>query len=388
MKKQTNKIKIIYFLKFFADALFMGYLAMYFATFFDRYSLEYGILLGVIPFCSLIGNYLWGLFSKNVQRNLLIIKIIGSLELLSLILFISLEKNFVVLLLLTILVSLFNSPYFSIQDGLGSSFSNKEGVKYNSIRILGSTGYLCALAFGAVLIKIFKEEYRYIFFIAALIYLTCIIIWFSVKPFDDLSSTEKTKVKYIEVLKNKYFILYFVAYILIIGGNNVADSYLYSRLSEVNISSANYSLVFASEILLEIIVSWVIIKFVNQKHYLLVLKISVLFMFLRAFLFGFNLPLKALIFVAPLRGIGWGGFISVHLITLRKIVSAKLVTKSISLLAVALSFVNGLFTVFGTSIYSQISLPGFYLLLSGAIFIGIIILYFIQNKYLKKDEQE
>ena len=70
---------------------------------------------------------------------------------------------------------------------------------------------------------------------------------------------------------------------------------------------------------------------------------------------------------------------------IKKIVSKKLVTKTISLLAIALSLVNGIFTLCGTSIYSQITLPGFYFLLSGVIFIGIIILYSIKNEALKQE---
>ncbi len=385
MKKQIIKIRIIYFLKFFADALFSGYLSMYFLTFFDLYSLEYGILLGAIPFCSLVGNFLWGLLSKDLRKNLLLIKIILITEIVSLLLFVFVGKDFITLLIFTVFVSLCNSPYFSFQDGIGSAYAQKDKVSYTSIRIMGSCGYLLALALGAGAIYIFKENYQIIFFIAGIIYLICLAIWFFVEPFDNLTIEEKDKIKFREVLKNKYFLLYFLAYIFIIGSNNVADSYLFARMSIVNVNSSIYSLVFASEVLFEIIISLLIIKFVKEKDYFKFLKISVLFIFLRAFLFGFNLPLPALIIFAPLRGIGWGGFISLHLMVIKKIVSKKLVTKTISLLAIALSLVNGIFTLCGTSIYSQITLPGFYFLLSGVIFIGIIILYSIKNEALKQE---
>ena len=388
MKKQTNFLKIIYFIKFFSDAIFSGYLSMFFASKFDRYSLEYGILLGVIPFCALIGNFIWGLVSKNVKRNLLLIKIIISLESIAMLLFISLGNNFYLLLLFTIFLGLFNSPCFTMQDGLGSSYSKKENTSYPSIRYMGSIGYLCALALGAGLIQLFNNNYVYIFIISLLLNIVCLILWFFVKPFENVSEEEKKKVRFSEVLKNKTFILYFIAYLLIIGSNNVADSYLYSRLSEVGIESYQYSLVFASEVLLEIIVLMVSAKFVKEKHYLLVLKVSIAVIFLRSFLFGFNLPLNVLVFIAPLRGIGWGGFLSIHILILRKIVSNKLVTKAISLLTIALSFVNGIMTIFGTSIYSVLSLTGFYFLLSGIELIGIIIIYCMKFKFSEEADYE
>ena len=103
---------------------------------------------------------------------------------------------------------------------------------------------------------------------------------------------------------------------------------------------------------------------------------------------GMNVSLPYLIAFASLRGIGWGGFIAVNLIILRKIVSSKLVVKAISLLTIALSLVNGMFTICGTSIYSVISLPYFYLLLSSLILIGIIIMLNINFKFTDEGDYE
>ena len=86
----------------------------------------------------------------------------------------------------------------------------------------------------------------------------------------------------------------------------------------------------------------------------------------------------------PMWGIGWGGFIAVNLIILRKIVSSSLIVKAISLLTIALSVVNGVITISGTSVYSVISLPYFYLLLSGVMLIGIIIMNLINFDKVKE----
>ena len=336
MKKQSDYIKIIYFIKFFADAIFSGYLSMYFASKIDRFSFEYGILLGIIPFCALIGNFIWGLFSKNLKKNLLLIKIIISLESVTMLLFITIDNNFISLLISTILFGLFNSPCFSMQDGIGSTYSKEENVQYQSIRYMGSCGYLLSLIVGAGLITLFK---------------------------------------------NKTFVSYFIAYVLIIGCSNVADSYLFSRLLEENIQEYQYSLVFASEVLLEIIVLILSTKFLKEKNYVIFLKISVIILCLRSILLSLNLPLPFLIGFACLRGIGWGGFLSVHILILRKIVSNKLITKAITLLTIALSLVNGLMTIFGTKIYSFLGINNFYLLLGGIQLIGVIIILIMKFNF-------
>ena len=103
---------------------------------------------------------------------------------------------------------------------------------------------------------------------------------------------------------------------------------------------------------------------------------------------GFNFPKGLLIAIAPLRGIGWGLFLSTHLITVRKIVSNKLVVKAISILTIALAIVNGTFTLIGSSIYSKISLPTFYFLLSGIMLIGIIIMYLMKFRFTNERNKE
>ena len=129
-----------------------------------------------------------------------------------------------------------------------------------------------------------------------------------------------------------------------------------------------------------------ILKFIKEKQYFTILKISIVFMCLRSFFLGMNISLPYLMVFASFRGIGWGGFIAVHLIVLRKIVSSNLVVKAISLLTIALSLLNGVFTICGTSIYSAISLPYFYLLLSMLTLIGIIIMANIKPTFMNEGD--
>ena len=63
----------------------------------------------------------------------------------------------------------------------------------------------------------------------------------------------------------------------------------------------------------------------------------------------------------------------------------KLITKAISILTIFLSLFNGIMTIVAPLIYNAISLPGFYLLLSSIIFIGIMILLFIKFNDQKGD---
>ena len=324
---------------------------------------------------------------KNITKNLKLVKLVLILELIGLLLFTFFGGNFITLLIFTIFVSLFNSPYFTLQEGIGSYFSKRENKSYTGIRMTGSSGYLVALVVGAGLIKLFNENFKIIFVIAGVLYLICLLLWFTISKIENEDTKEEiAKIKFSEVFKNKTFILYFIAYLLIIGCHSIADTYHFARLSLNNIDPSTFSLVNAVCVLIEVVTMFCILKFVKEDKYFVVLKISVLFLFLREFFLGSNASLPFLIVFTSLRGLGWGGFLAAHVIVLRRIVSSKLLVKAISILTITQGLINGLVTIFGTSIYNVISIPYFYLLLSFVTLIGIIVLYTIKFKFEKVEE--
>ena len=122
--RNVRKINLVYLAAFIGDALFTPFIALYFISLgFTDY--QRGILLALIPISTILGNFIYGKLSSRLYQNIKLLKFLGLMNALIIITF-GFIKNYYVLLVLTILFGLNNSPYFSIQDGVGVSLCEKE----------------------------------------------------------------------------------------------------------------------------------------------------------------------------------------------------------------------------------------------------------------------
>ena len=200
--KNVRKINLVYSSAFFGDALFSPFIALYLISIgFSDY--ERGILLAVIPICTIIGNFIYGKLSSSLKRNFFLLKILSLVNSLVIILF-GLTKDFYLLLILTILFGLHNSSYFSIQDGVGVTICEEEKKIYSRSRMFGSLGYCIALLSGSYLVSLL--DYRYIFIIAgSFFFLINVIALFIKLPLKE-EVIEKEDIKYKDLFKNKTFV--------------------------------------------------------------------------------------------------------------------------------------------------------------------------------------
>ena len=160
--KNVRKINLVYLSSFFGDALFTPFIALYYIS-IGFSDFQRGILLALIPISTIVGNFIYGKLSNKLTRNIRLLKLLGLMNALIIIL-IGFIKNYYVLLFLTALFGLNNSPYFSMQDGVGVSLCEQEKKIYSRTRMFGSIGYCLALISGSYLVDLFN--YTIIFIIS------------------------------------------------------------------------------------------------------------------------------------------------------------------------------------------------------------------------------
>ena len=165
--KNVRKINLIYLFAFFGDALFSPFIALYLISKgFSDY--QRGFLLAIIPFLTILGNLIYGKFSSKLKKNLMLVKILACINSLVIILY-GLVSNYYLLIGLTVLFGLHNSPYFSMQDGVGVNLCEQEKKIYSRTRMFGSLGYCIALLLGSFLVL--KINYTLLFIIAGFFFL-------------------------------------------------------------------------------------------------------------------------------------------------------------------------------------------------------------------------
>ena len=111
MKKQTNRINLIYIFSFLGDALFSPFLALYYSS-LGIEETKKGLLLALIPLSSLMGSLFYGKLSKNAKRNILIIRVLVLFQLIPMML-IGLFKSYYLIMIFTIIFAFHNSTFFS-----------------------------------------------------------------------------------------------------------------------------------------------------------------------------------------------------------------------------------------------------------------------------------
>ena len=381
--KNVRKINLIYLCAFFGDALFSPFIALYLISKgFSDY--QRGFLLAIIPFLTILGNLIYGKFSSKLRKNLLLVKILACINSL-VIIFYGLVSNYYLLIILTILFGLHNSSYFSLQDGVGVNLCEQEKKLYSQTRMFGSLGYCIALLFGSFLVL--KINYTYLFLIAGIFFFLVNVVSLFIKlPKEEQEEIKVEKVSYKELFKNNKYLLYCLFYILVNGIWVIGESYLSTYFNYLGVTDSQFSLMCGVQVGIEIITIFIISKIKNSdKHLKTILLISCIVNFTRYIVMGLNInSLIILISSAVLRGIGWGGFLSSHLLIVKKIVGINLTTKAITFLAIIANAFGSLGNLVAPYIYTSLSLQALYLIFGIIQVAGTCVLVFINVE--KKEE--
>ena len=373
--KNVRKINLIYLSAFFGDALFSPFIALYLISIgFSDY--ERGVLLAIIPVATIIGNLIFGKLSGKLKRNVNLVKVLSLINAIVIILF-GLTSNFYFLLVLTTLFGLHNSPYFSLEDGIGVTFCEKENKIYSRTRMFGSIGYCLALLSGSYIVTLLN--YTYIFLIAGLFFLLVNVIALFIKvPQEENKEEKENRASYKDLFRNKRFIFYSLFYLLLNGMWVIGESYLSTYFNYLNVSDSQYSLMYGVQVGVEILVIFILSKFLNKfKNTSVLLLLSCIVIFSRYLLLGTNLSASSLMIITSiLRGIGWGGFLSSHLPVVKKILGIDLTTKGITCLVVMANLLGSIGNLVAPYIYTSLSLQWLYLIFGIIQVIGTVILYF------------
>lgn len=385
MKKQTNKINLIYILSFLGDSLFSPFLALYFAS-LNIDNFKKGILLAIIPLSSILGSFFYSLLSKKGKRNLLITRVLLFFQIIAFSLM-GFIKNYILVLILTIIFSFHNNTYFSFQDGIAIEVTSKENKIYAKTRMFGSIGYLLGSLIGGKLIDL--SSYGIVFLVAGGIYFIIELLFFfiHIEEEDKILTNEKTTFK--ELFKNKELIVYLLFYILVLGSWNIEESYVSLFFKEYGLTTSMWGYFFALQVLMEILT---ILLFTNMKKHKInpriLLLFSILLMLFRSLLLSINYYLYVKCTLnSLLRGIAWGCFLTSHVENLKKIVPEKSITKAILTLQISMNIFVSLGNYLSPFIYEKLSYSILYLILFLVQLVGfILILIFSIFKKKKLDQ--
>ena len=381
--KEFTILKLLYFIRYFGDALFYSFFQI-FLGYKGLSEGNIGMVASITPITGIICNPFWNHLSKDVNTNRKIMKVITIIEGIFFLIFIPLNR-LELICIITCLIAIVGSPFYTLLDGFGSTYVEKNNIPYAKIRIMGSLAYVFGTILGGFLIE--KAGYQITIVISASIFILCSLIIQFLKPIENVTNEAENKKDYKAILKNKSFYFYSLFYLFTVTISTQGDNFMGLFLTkQCGLSTSVYGIVGGIIILFEVITLFIMskIKFEGKEAKFLIF--AGIIYFIRSFLLGFNLPLPLIITIVFLRGISWGCVLAVHIKYLIKIVGLQNITSAIFILSIFTSIFSFIASnIFGRII--EISGYNFTYLIIGIICISataLYLTYLIINKSHKK----
>jgi PPP family 3-phenylpropionic acid transporter len=384
MRKISNValFRMVYFLIYFADALFTPFYGLYLLS-LNFSASEVSIVLGVIPFAACLGSLLLGRLSSTFKRNILLLKILILVEICGVIL-LAFLSNFGVLVGVVILLAFANGVYYQIEDGACSLALKKEGKSFSSVRIFGSLGFLSALGACYGLLNIWP--YRYLFSLAAGIFFLAFVLLHFLSTYPEeipqgVSSSKKGR--WGDLFSNRSFLFFLCFYFLLNGMVSVEGYCLPLYLNSLGMSDQDYSLLNAFRVAVEVVAVFFyrpIKKLLKSDRNCLLIG-SFILLLSSIGIIAFKDPYAIAFTNYACRGIG-GALLFIGFVDyLSNILPASSLTKGLALCSALMDIMTGTFNFASAPIYLSTSFWTFFLILSGVGALGFAFLF------LAKDER-
>ena len=383
-KKQLRRFQVLFFIRYLGDSFFFSFLQLFLA-YKGLKEADIGFINSLRPMLVLFMNPFFSFISKDVNQNRKIMRIITIIEGI-LIAFITKFDGFVLLTIFVSLISMLDSPFYSLLDGFSVSFTHVNNYKYSSLRILGSLAYVFGNILGGLTIDYLGYEITFV--ISSLFMISTGIMIFFIKELKldkQQIKEESKKESYLEILKNYRFYIYLLLYIGLVTVSGIGDNFISLYFLENGLGEKEYGFIASCMIIVEVITMFIYGKVHHKVSDETLLFIAGIAYSLRSIFIGLNLPLYVTIPASFLRGVGWGIILSVHVNYLRNIVGTKNITNAIFILVLISSIIQMIGLNVSGNLLEKVGYSKVYLILALITFIFTFIVLIL--KKINKKEQ-
>ena len=375
-------IKIIYFLRYFADAMFYSFIAVFLASIGFKEGLI-GNIQSITTITCLVVNPIWSIVAKNNKISRILLVILSIIEGIVLIVYSNLT-TVETIMIFTALMAIAASPYYTIMEGHAATYCETHNKLYSNVRVYGSLAYMIGAALGGILIDLIG--FTYTFTISGIVFILVGILAKFLKSVEKKNLKENAKVNFKSILSNKQFVIYAISYLFIVTLSLISDNYISLLFTkELGFTVSEYSFIFSGMIIVEVlvmIISGYIFKNTKPHHLILLAGIAY---FLRSFIISFtDLPSVVLIIAASLRGVGWGLVLFIHFRYIIKLVGIQNATRAAFIITVLGSTFSFIVSNFLGYIFEELGYNYTYKILSSVVLLATIIFFVLTNSTSKK----
>ena len=383
--KDLTKLKLIFFLKFMAEAMFIPFLALYYKSLgFNEGTI--GLFIAIPPLIGICLTPIYSIVCKNVKVAKMTFSIISIISLVCMFLYFKLT-NFVGLLTVIIIFNVFHANNFGLLEAFASVCATENKTDYSKVRVYGSFAYVAGLILSGFLTRI--NSFFFAIIIAGVLTAFAIIISFFLHVTPPEKAIEKRDLKVL--FKNKSYFIFIIFMALFIGTTNVADDFYSTYLKETKgFSNDTYGYLQASFIVIEGLVIIFLFSFRKKIKFRYLYFIAIFFPIVRYFLSALNAPLPVIISIGLTRGITWGIHSYLWAQFIVNIVGKKNGTFGVMIAVMTLNFYQAIMKIVLGRVIDMTSYFIFYLIISYILI--FVLLYFVvfyhNNDYVNNLDEE
>lgn len=383
--KDLTKLKIIFFLKFMAEAMFIPFLALYYKSLgFNEGTI--GLFIAIPPLIGICLTPIYSIVCKNVKVAKMTFSIISIISLVCMFLYFKLT-SFAGLLTVIIIFNVFHANNFGLLEAFASVCATENKTDYSKVRVYGSFAYVTGLILSGFLTRI--NSFFFAIIIAGVLTALAIIISFFLHVTPPEKTIEKRDLKVL--FKNKSYFIFIIFMALFIGTTNVADDFYSTYLKETKgFSNDTYGYLQASFIVIEGLVIIFLFSFRKKIKFRYLYFIAIFFPIVRYFLSALNAPLPVIVAIGLTRGITWGIHSYLWAQFIVNLVGKKNGTFGVMIAVMTLNFYQAIMKIVLGRVIDMTSYFIFYLIIS-YILIFVLLYFFIfyhNNDYINNLTEE
>lgn len=299
--KDLTKLKILFFLKFMAEAMFIPFLALYYKS-LGFSETQIGLCIAIPPLVGICLSTIYSIICKNVKVAKMTFSIISILSLICMFLYFKLD-TYPYILIIIILFNIFHANNFGILEAFASVCATTNNTDYSKVRVYGSFAYVFGLILSGFLTKM--NSFFFAICIAGALTIFSILLSFMLHVTPTNEVVEKRDLK--TLFKTKRYFIFIIFMALFIGTTNVADDFYSTYLKETKgFSNDTYGYLQASFIVVEGLVIIFLFSFKKKFKFRHLYFLAIFFPILRYFLSALDAPIYVIVLIGLTRGITWG----------------------------------------------------------------------------------
>ena len=297
---EVTKLKILFFLKFCAEAMFLPFLALYYKG-LGFNAAQIGVFLAISPIVGISLSPIYSIICKNIKVTKTIYTVITILNAICIFVFFQVT-DYYALIALVILINVFQANNFGVLEAFSSVCANHNKTDYSKVRVYGSIAYVFGLSLSGFIAKISS------FYVASLVAIAFTIASAIIAIFLKVTNEQKHEKRDVKALiHNKKYWIFTIFFMVFFGTLNVGDDF-YSAYMETtkNISVDAIGYIFSVYVIVECAVIIFLARFKKKFKFSHLYTISVFAAIIRFLINALGAPAPIIMTAGLLKGVTWG----------------------------------------------------------------------------------